>query len=171
MAVRWVINPVIETLRTDGKVKTRRPKVALIEDPGNPGSIIDEFGVPHPGFFNYAHVSVISSGQPGEINDWCLSQVWGEDFGPLDADPEIIDVLEFDYPGEERLEFLEKTMGELGLGQAKQARIRGRVRAKGAQDDGIGAGSRYRHVLERLGARIRPGFDPRLEHTRHIPRS
>ena len=31
MAVRWVICPVIETPRTDGKVKTRRLKMALIE--------------------------------------------------------------------------------------------------------------------------------------------
>src|SRR3970040_391845 len=78
MPSRWVVNPVIFH---DG---ARKPKVATIPDPGRPPEIIDGDTV----IRYYRHSSSI-----GEM-ERCLSYVVGADLSALDADPEIITVLD-----------------------------------------------------------------------------
>ena len=82
MAVRWVICPVIG----DGKTTPRRPLVADMADPGRPIPPVAPPDEPAAPFKTYCYTAAISDGLPGQINDWCLAQVWGVDFAPLDAD-------------------------------------------------------------------------------------
>lgn len=165
MPVRWVINPVIETIGPNDE-RYRKPKVAAIIDPGRPPRPgTDDAGDPIDIPQTYSHVSCISDGLPGQQNDWCLSQVWGVDFTPLDADPEVIDLLEMDYGQDERGVVLAKRGREHGVSAAKMGRIIARLRDKGADVTAITKDTPVHETLRRLGRVINPQFDPRLERT------
>lgn len=139
MPIRWVINPVIETI-VDGTTY-RKAKVASLLDAGRVGKY-------------YRCVSHIYDGAT-----WCLTFVRGANFLTLDADPEVINLLERDY--EDADDVLSKTPRQLGFPGAKLQRIRARLEAKGVDTTGLTVDSTLAEILERLGNKIQAGCNPR----------
>lgn len=136
MPIRWVINPVIETV--DGDTTTRLPKVFTLSDPGRPGK-------------TYQHSSIIL-----DSANWCLSFVRAADMSTLDADAQCINLLETDY--EDVDDTLAKTVRDLGWSAAKRNRVLQRLTDKGVDTTGITLDTALWQILVRIAQAFYPQF-------------
>lgn len=158
MPSRWVDCPVMND------PDARRAKVGHFRDPGTPETLrtAPETGDTDTDTFvllrnRYRYAACISSGRPGEVNDRCLVFVRGEDFAPLDADPEIINVLEQDLTPN----MLADSPTRLGWDAARIARLRQRLVDRGVDVRGLTSDRPLWEHLQRLGRRVNPSFTPR----------
>jgi len=162
MPCRWILCPVVSRF-VAGHGTGRWPLVADLVDVGRvpqPGT--DDDGRPTllPKGFNLS--AVISDGQPGEINNWCLCFVRYVDASTLDeqaaANPAFVNVLERDY--EDGDNFLARSPTTDGWSPQRVTRLKTIVNARGSAG-GLNASSPFWAWLARLGSVIRPGFEPR----------
>lgn len=137
MPTRWVINPVVVI------EKIRKPKVSTIADPGIP-----PVPLPEGGFGNktYKHSSAIS----GE--DWALSFVRGVDMSALDADPEIITVLDSDD------ENLNLSLGDRGWNVSRLEKLQALMTSKNILLTGLTINMPAWEWLTRIGQKHFPSF-------------
>lgn len=148
MPARLIYGPVVTETLPDGRT-VRRPLVAVLADPGATGRV-------------YGHLSAISDGQPGAVNDWCLSLVVGSNLSALDADPELVNLLEEAGGTVAGIRaMLTSSPTQLGWSAARRNRMQNRMTAKGADLAGLTASSPLWQFLNRLGQVVRPGFDVR----------
>ena len=101
----------------------------------------------------YGHSSAI------ETLDWCLCFVRGVDMSGLDADPEIIDVLETDY--EDIDGFLAATPNDLNWSPGKLNRVKNRLESKGVDFTGLTKDDPLWMWIQRAGEYVTPGFTPK----------
>jgi hypothetical protein len=158
MPARLIYGPVVNTL-VGGRVM-RWPKVARIVDSGSAGNV-------------YGHVSAISDGLSvrehlvngaplDPIDSWCLSLVVGSNLAAIDADPELVNLLEEAGGTVAGLRaMLLQSPNELGWTAARRQRVQDRMTAKGADLTGLTANSPLWQFLNRLGQVVMPGFDAR----------
>lgn len=144
MPARLIYGPVV----TNGD--SRWPKVAALADPGATVGKV------------YGHVSAISDGQPGQVNDWCLSLVVGSNLSAVDADAELVNILEEAGGTVAGIRaMLLQSPNDLGWNAARRTRVQNRLTAKGADLTGLTANSPLWQFLNRLGQVVMPGFDIR----------
>lgn len=141
MVIAWAINPVVLDKGA------RRPKVALLEDPGSPKrEVFDEDGVSLGVFRNtYSHSSCIGT------EDWCLSFIRGIDLRNLNFDPEITVLIE-------NGESLARTIISLGWSAERQNIFKTSLISKGVNSEFIKNSTPVYELLTALGRRINPEF-------------
>ncbi len=142
--IRWVLSPVLAELGADGRTY-RRAKLADKLDATRPGKTVK-------------YVAVISDGQPGQINGWCLCLVRAGSFAALDADAELDNALDLDY--DDAQPFLDNTPNTLGWNAAKMKRVRDRMTARGVDTTGLTMDTPLWQILARIGQAIQPGWSP-----------
>lgn len=155
MSHRWVVCPVV----SDGK--TRRALVATIDNPDNPRG--------------FSYTAAISSGLPGEQNDWalCCVRIDGEKGRKtLDEHPEITDLLGRDIEPGDRKRFLRSTpraerwsAKKLNDVRAKIANIEARPQRSMAKIDNRKINTRMamKDILREVGKEVNPHFDAENE--------
>jgi len=135
MSYRWIICPVV-----------------TITIPDNDGGLDDVFRAPkihayiEPGRNKrYQHTSAIHD------SNWCLSLVKADDFTLLDADPEIINLLEIDF-----VDFVhfDLTLRQLGVNAARLTRIKNRMIARGVDVTGLTLDTPIETILDRIASMI-----------------
>lgn len=136
MRYRWVLSPVVLHVPEDGDAPIRKPKAATLIDPARGKT--------------YMHTSVIGT------ENWCLSLVAGEDFGPLLADKEIIDIFEQDGGPE----LLALTPSDLGWRRSDTIRLSNRLGARG-QDISVGLDTPLGELIGELAGKISAKQDVR----------
>ncbi|MCA1570849.1 MAG: hypothetical protein LC798_11130 [Chloroflexi bacterium] len=139
-----MLSPVVEVTEVDDETgwvspPIRKPKVATLVDPGT--------GRPYP------HSSAI------DTPDWALSFVRAQDFGPLDADPQCINIIEQDYNDGDDL--LAATPRDLNWPAAHRQRVLRRLTDRDVDVTGLTIDSPLWQWLERLGRKVLPSFTPR----------
>lgn len=142
MPCRYVISPVV--IGADG---VRRPKVETLSDPGR--------GI------GYDTANAIGGGLQGEVNDWALSFVRGVDLTPLDADPDIVDVLDIGDIADADIAALLDKSATLALNPAKRTRLRTTLEDHGADLKGLTDDHPVADWLGRIVERFAPGADAR----------
>jgi hypothetical protein len=148
MPARLIYGPVVTETLPDGSV-ARWPKVAALADSGAVGR-------------RYGQLSAISDGQPGSVNDWCLSLVVGSNLAAVDADAELVNILEEAGGTVAGIRaMLVQSPNELGWSAAKRNRVQNRLTAKGADLSGLNANSPLWQFLNRLAQVVMPGCDIR----------
>jgi hypothetical protein len=159
MPARLIYGPVLNELSPDGRI-TRRPKVAAMLDSGATDR-------------EYGHVSAISdgasvrshfeSGTPLDpIDTWCVSLVVGSNLSALDADAELINILEEAGGTVSGIRtMLTSSPNQLGWSTAKRNRVQNRLTAKGASLTGLTANSPLWQFLNRLCQVVMPTCDIR----------
>ena len=149
----------------------RRPKVAIIRDPGRPSPKV------------VTHSSVISNGPAGvrgllnapplvEADDdkWCLSLCAAVDFTELEADPDIEDVLDEIYPYAEHPVFLNNTPRMRNWNAGRIDKVK-RVMGERGKVPGDVIEARmtehtpFKEALFEIGRRLNPTFDAAKTHT------
>ena len=152
--IRWVICPVDEEIDAKGR-RHRAPRVARLHDRRTysyPGGAT----VVNP---PYRYSAAISSGLPGEVNDWCLCLVRFVDSTEMNADPQVISLLERDY-NEETETLLDKTARQLAWNPARVRRVLDRLEARGIDVTGLTLDTPLWQVVERCGQHLHLHFRP-----------
>lgn len=144
MPIRWVICPVVKVTWTDPETGAllggfRAPKVATLIDPARDKP--------------YEHSSAIDTAE------WCVSAVRGQDFSALDADKEIVNLLETDYAQTEDL--LDQTPTALGWSTGKANSLKAVLASHGASVVGLAPDSPLGDWLDRLCEAVHPSFKAR----------
>ena len=163
MPARIVITPVAISEGPRGSI-IRVPLVSTIVDPGRPPTETeDDDGNPITVPKTLVHVSAISSGQPGERNEDCMSIVAGVDMSNLDAQANIVTLFESgtDRPLADLRRWLTNTPGGLGWSNARQNRLRNRLISYGADVAGLTGDTPLWQIVNRLGRVWEPTFDVR----------
>jgi len=152
MPTRWVINPIIKETAIYGTVY-RYPKVSRIADPGRTPKTGTDPGTGKAFTVQpvYRHCTVY----PPEDSaiKWCLSCVAGEDFTPVDNDPEIITVL--DNADDLSVSFST-------LPQAVRDKIKAALKNRGVTLARLKDTDDLRSHVRALGRRLDAGFNPPL---------
>lgn len=143
--LRWVVCPVIEDIPTPDEdwvgpgEPVRRPKLAGLIDPSTGRE--------------YAWSAAI------DLKNWCVVAVFGNDFTPLDADSQIISLLEMDFEGAEDVRLLQ-TPKLLGWNAARVNRLRTRLEARGVDTTGLTNTSPLIDWLRAILKAIHPAYEP-----------
>jgi len=142
--IRWVICPVIQDV---GGVF--RPKVALLTDTGRPTyQDFDDPSITRTRSYSY---SAVYGSVPPTVGDWCLAFVRGVNLASLDADPDVVDVLEDDYEDATADDVLGRTPADRGWSRSKINRIERRFRGQGVDSNQLGEDKMIREWLVSLG--------------------
>ncbi len=164
MPARLVICPVDVKVGADGTTR-RRPRVGNIPDPGKPPFIDPENGLITPTcVFN----SAISSGQPGEENDFCFCVVAAIDLSAVDADPEVETLFDLsdDQPLDDLHTWLVNTPKDLGWKAGKINKIKGKLNKKGVTSSDMTEDSALWEWANRVAGKYAPtGWDIRRTKT------
>lgn len=132
MAIRWVICPVITTPKID-------PDTGLPgSNPGPRRAKIADMG------FDYS--AMIDT--QGRFN-WCLCFVRADDFAPLDAESEVINVLERDYEDGEN--FLATSPRDNGWNQGRINRVKNVLSSRNVDVTPLGLDTPLWRWLEAVG--------------------
>jgi hypothetical protein len=153
MPTRWYLSPV--ALRTldqgDSVEQVVCPKEHLYIDPAR----------------NKRYSRTSTFFMTSETEGWALSMIRGVDFGPIDADPECVNVFanlsNDDFSIDDPAPFLDRTLRDLAWPAARLGRLRNRMIARGVDTTGLTLDSTIRECLIRIGqkasARYRPDRD------------
>ena len=172
MPARLVICPVDVEVGADG-ITRRRPRVGNIPDPGKPPFIDPdpvEEGGEGPRLITPVCVfnSAISSGQPGQENDFCFCVVVAIDLSAVDADPEVETLFDFsdDQPLDDLHTWLVNTPKDLGWKAGKINKIKGKLNKKGVTSSDMTEDSALWEWANRVAGKYAPtGWDIRRTKT------
>lgn len=163
-SVRWCLCRVLEEIDNKGG-RHRKPNVGAIEDPGAPlVEVFDpETDLPTGVFrrHSYSYTAAISSGLPGEDNDWCLVQVVGFDMSGLNSNPDVINLFEADTLKPEMPQFTGARLRDV-MDVAARKRLDDKLDAAGISKAGLSPSSQVRDYIHRCGQKWNSNFD--IEH-------
>lgn len=155
MPARLVICPVDVVVNKDETIH-RTPRVANIPDPGKPPvDSEDNDGNPITIKPTYNFSAMISDGQPGQENDFCLCFVTGVDMSGLDADAEVVSLFdtEDDQTPDGYRAWVEGAPRDLNWSTEKLDRVKSRISAKGGLVSGLERDTSLREFANRIGQR------------------
>jgi hypothetical protein len=139
-------------------VTHRARRVDNIPDPGK----LQEDGITPVQDCPASTGDCISSGQPGEENDFCVCVVTAIDMSEIDADPDIITIFEGEdqAPGIWRL-WIENTPKVLGWKAGKVNKIKGKLNKEGVVTSDLTEDSKLWEFANRIGRKYGPNGDVR----------